>query len=98
MGNSIQDEIFQRFLDVSRQQAAAIDASKQSLADLILQADEVRREFAQTSAATGSIKTSSTSGTSGTSGTQKDAGGSSVLSSVLHVFESGLGISPLIKG
>jgi hypothetical protein len=94
MANTIQDEILQSFLEVSQQQTAAA-AEGQSLADLILQADQVRQDMAQQNAATSSAATRS-SGGSQTTSSSGDSGFS--LSSVFDVFKSGLGLSPLVQG
>src|SRR5437016_3496120 len=123
MGNTVQDEIYRSFLDASQQQATELKEARQSLADLILQADQVRRDMAQqttgaantvrsssgsspagtVSSSSGSSSTGTVSSSSGSSSTKassssQSSGGSSVLSEVMGVFKSGLGLSPLIKG
>src|SRR5689334_6138162 len=99
MANTTQDEIYQKFLEVSRQQAAEMTQTTQSLADLILQADDVRRDFAAQTARTKATSSgSSASGASAGSSPSKDGGGGSVLSTVFDVFKSGLGVSPIIQG
>src|SRR5262249_13759308 len=94
MANTIQDKILQSFLEVSQQQTATA-AEGQSLADLILQADQVRQDMAQQNAATSSTATRSSGGSQTTTGSG-DSGFS--VSSVLDVFKSGLGLSPLVQG
>jgi hypothetical protein len=99
MASTIQDEIYQSFLEVSRRQAAEMTQTTQSLADLILQADNVRSDFAQeTARKAGASSASATSGSSGSGNPGTGSGGSSVLSTVYDVFKSGLGVSPLIQG
>ncbi|HTS64024.1 MAG TPA: hypothetical protein VMH28_18500 [Candidatus Acidoferrales bacterium] len=92
MANTSQDEIYQSFLSVSQQQMDELAQEKQSLADLILQADQVRQDVAQQYVRT----TAGASGSSGSSGS--GSGGGSALSTVLDVFKSGLGLSPLVEG
>jgi len=95
MANTVQDEIYQRFLDVAQQQAAAMGQATQSLADVILQAGDVRSDIAQQTAAAASG--GSTSRSSSSSASQNgDSGGA--LSTVWDVFKSGLGVSPLVQG
>ena len=98
MANTVQDEIYQRFLDVSQQQAAAMGQATQSLADVILQADQMRSDIAQqTAAAANPTNASRSSGSSSSSASQSgDRGG--VLGTVWDVFKSGLGVSPLVQG
>jgi hypothetical protein len=95
MANTAQDEIYRSFLDASQRQSADVAASGQSLADLILQGDQVRQELAQQSAGA-STKSRATSGSSNASSQTSSGGG--VLDDVLGVFKSGLGLSPLVQG
>jgi hypothetical protein len=98
MVNTAQDEIYRTFLEASQRQVAEMAAAEQSLADLILQAQQVRQEVAQqTAAAASTVRPSSGGGSAGKGGSSQDSGGG-VLSEVLGVFKSGLGLSPLVKG
>src|SRR2546426_12448563 len=47
MANTIQEEIYKNFLEVSRRQAGRMTAVTQSLADLIRQAGSVRKDMAE---------------------------------------------------
>ena len=92
MANTIQDEIYQSFLSVSQQQSGELAQEKQSLSDLIVQADQVRQDMAQQY-----VRTTVTGrGSSGSS--SGGTGGNSALGSVLDVFKSGLGLSPIVQG
>jgi hypothetical protein len=93
MANTTQDEIYRSFLEASQQQSAQFTAASQSLAGLILQADQVRQDMAEQTAGVASAVRSSSRGPSGTA--QSSTGGS-VFSDVMGVFGSGL--SPLVKG
>ena len=88
MSNTVQDEIYRRFLEASLGQTAE---QRQSLADLILQAAQVRSDYEAQAAGAGSRGASG----SGRSTAQSSSGGSA-LSTVFDVFKGGL--SPLIKG
>jgi hypothetical protein len=88
MANTVQDEIYRRFLEASQGRGSE---QRQSLADLILQADQVRSDYEQQAAGAAS-RGSSGSGRS----TAQSASGGSALSTVFDVFKGGL--SPLIKG
>lgn len=93
MANTAQDEIYQSFLNASQQQAEELAQERESLSDLIVQADQVHQDMAQQY-----IKsTAGASGGSRSSGSS-DSGGDSVLSTVLDVFKSGLGLSPVVQG
>src|ERR1051325_3511269 len=102
MANTAQDEIYRSFLEVAQKQPAEIAAAGQSLADLILQADQVRQDLAQQNAGAASSKarssTSSASSGGGSSAQGQSSDGDRVLSEVLGVFKNGLGLSPLVKG
>jgi hypothetical protein len=89
MANTTEDEIYQNFLEVSQQNAAA---EGQSLASLILQAEQVRQDMAQqTAGASNTVRRSS--------GSQSGSDdGESVFSTVLDVFKGGFGVSPLVQG
>jgi len=87
MANTAQDEIYQSFLNASQQQAEELAQERESLSNLIVQADQVHQDMAQQ-------YVKSTAGASGSS----DSGGDSVLSTVLDVFKSGLGLSPVVQG
>jgi hypothetical protein len=93
MANTVQDEIYRSFLEASQQQATQVTAASQSLADLIVRADQVRQDMAQQTAGAPNTVRSSASRTNSTS---QSSSGSGVLSSVLGVFEDGL--SPIAKG
>jgi hypothetical protein len=95
MGNTAQDEIYRSFVEAAQQRSEELSASRQSLADLILQADEVRRDAAPVAAGKADAQVSSSSRSRAGS---QPSGDGSPLSGVLNVFKSGLGISPLIKG
>jgi hypothetical protein len=99
MANTIQDEIYQDFLKVSRQQGAELALAGQSLADVILQADAVRQDLAQQTArladpARGGSRSGTASAGSGSQGTSEGP----ALSTVFDVVKDGLGVSPLIRG
>jgi hypothetical protein len=94
MANPIQDEIYRSFLEVSQQQTVQLAAAGESLADLVLQADQVRQDLAQQTAGASATSRRSTTASQGTQGSEDG----SVLDSVLGVFKSGLGFSPLVKG
>jgi len=97
MADTTQDEIYRRFLEVSQQQAEDLTQARQSLTDLIVQADQVRQDMAQqyVRSATGSSASSSPGGASGSGGGSSSGG---VLSTVLDVFKNGLALSPLVRG
>jgi len=92
MANTAQDEIYRSFVEASQKQSAEMAAAGQSLADLILQADQVRQDLAQQSAGASS-KTQK-----GTTASGAQSSGSGVLDEVLGVFKGGLGLSPLVQG
>ena len=96
MANTAQDEIYRSFLEASQQQSSQLAQTEESLADLILQADQVRREVAQQSAGASSAVRASRSKQSATS--SQGSGSESVFSEVFNTFKSGLGLSPLLKG
>jgi hypothetical protein len=93
MANTIQDAIYQNFLEVSQQQAEQVSQATQSLADLVQQATAVQQDMAQQNARLADPPTRSVA-----TGSTQSAGESSGLSTVFDVFKNGLGISPLIKG
>jgi hypothetical protein len=96
MANTTQDEIYKNFLDVSQGQSAQMTVAVQSMANLILQAEQVRGDYAQQAAGKATPSGSSGGNTSG--GSNSGGGGDSVLSTVFDVFKSGLGVSPLVRG
>jgi hypothetical protein len=100
MANTVQDEIYRSFLEVALQQTAQLSVTGQSLAQLVLQADEVRQDLAKQAAGASATTTRSSasakSSSGSTNGTAQSSGGESVMSEVLGVF--GKGLSPLIKG
>jgi hypothetical protein len=102
MANTVQDEIYQSFLEVSRQQTADMTQATQSLAALIGQANAVRSDLAQQAAwkaGTSNVSGGSGSGNGSGGGTAATgSGGGSVLSTVFDVFKSGLSVSPVVNG
>jgi len=98
MANTAQDEIFRTFLEASQRQASETRVTGQSLADLILQAEQVRQDVAQQTAGATSTARSASSGASGSKAKSSQESDGGVLSDVLGVFKGGLGFSPLVKG
>src|SRR4051812_6925303 len=95
MPDTIQDEIYRNLIEASRRQAAEIKEAGHSLADLILQAGQIRAGVAQETARGADAARAFTTKT--TRATQESEE-HTVLSEVFGVFKSGLGFSPLVKG
>lgn len=89
MANTIQDEIYKSFLEVSGQQASALSGMSMSLADVLAQVQEM-----QASTLAPNVK-ATTSTTSASQGSSVEDTLSSVASTVL---KSGFGLAPLVGG
>ena len=97
MANTTQEEIYRSFLEASQQHTADLAETRQSLADLILQADATRQDIAQQTARTASSTASSSGSARGGVSRAGDTDGS-VLDTVFDAFQSGLIVSPLVRG
>src|SRR5260370_30306117 len=89
MANTVQDEIYKTFRQVSGQQASALSGVSVTLADLIAEVQEIRADAPPANTKT----TASTAPASQTS-----SAGDTLSSVASTVLKSGFGLAPLIGG
>jgi hypothetical protein len=89
MANTVQDEIYKTFLQVSGQQASALSGVSMTLADVLAQVQEMR-------ATTQPANTKTTTSTSAAS--QGSSVGDTLSSVASTVLKSGFGLAPLVGG
>jgi hypothetical protein len=91
MANTVQDDLYNTFVQVSGQQASALSDVTTTLADVIAQVQDMR-------ASTPAPNVKGVPATSGASTSQSSTGGDALSSVASTVLKSGFGLAPLVSG